>query len=81
MLTVPLAALTAGPGGESRIEVHETDGGTSLVEVTTGLAAGGHVEIEGVDRTLNVGDLVVIGTGTSPADDGGDDGADDADDA
>jgi len=81
VLTVPLAALTAGPGGESRIEVHETDGGTSLVEVTTGLAAGGHVEIEGVDRTLNVGDLVVIGTGTSPADDGGDDGADDADDA
>ena len=75
VLTVPLAALTAGPGGESRIEVHEADGSTTLVEVTTGLAAGGHVEIEGVDRTLTVGELVVIGTGTA---DGGSVEADDA---
>ncbi|MCL2594103.1 MAG: hypothetical protein FWD83_01065 [Promicromonosporaceae bacterium] len=63
VLTVPLAALTAGPGGEARIEIQETDGTTSLVEVTTGLAAGGHVEIEGVGRDLRVGDLVVIGQG------------------
>ena len=64
VLTVPLAALTAGPGGESRIEVQNANGTTSLVEVNTGLAAGGHVEVTGVDRDLHVGDLVVIGTAT-----------------
>ncbi|QZN87682.1 hypothetical protein K5O09_16975 [Cellulomonas sp. C5510] len=62
VLAVPLAALTAGPGGESRVELMGDDGTTVLVEVETGLAAGGYVEVTGVDRDLAEGDLVVIGS-------------------
>lgn len=61
VLAVPLAALTAGPGGESRVEVADGAGGTRLVEVTTGLAAEGYVEITGSDEPLDEGDLVVVG--------------------
>lgn len=59
VLAVPLAALTAGPGGESRVE--KSDGGTrtELVTVTTGLSADGYVEI--TDGDLEAGDLVVVG--------------------
>ncbi|UZN02076.1 hypothetical protein [Cellulomonas sp. S1-8] len=60
VLAVPLAALTAGPGGESRVEVVE-DGKSRLVEVTTGLAASGFVEITGSKEPLEAGDLVVVG--------------------
>lgn len=63
VLAVPLAALTAGPGGESRVEVWAQDGSTSLVEVETGLAAGGYVEVSGGD--LAEGDLVVVGASGS----------------
>lgn len=59
VLAVPLAALTAGAGGESRVEVSTGDGDeTELVEVTTGLAADGFVEITG---DIAEGDLVVVG--------------------
>jgi peptidoglycan hydrolase-like protein with peptidoglycan-binding domain len=64
VLAVPLAALTAGAGGESRVEIVDPDGDgteTILIEVTTGLAADGYVEIEPVDGTLDEGDLVVVG--------------------
>jgi hypothetical protein len=62
VLAVPLAALTAGPGGESRVEVSTGSGKeTTLVEVTTGLAADGFVEVTGVDDALAEGDLVVVG--------------------
>jgi hypothetical protein len=62
VLAVPLAALTAGPGGESRVEVMGDDDSTALVEVETGLAAGGYVEVTGAGgATLSEGDLVVIG--------------------
>ena len=62
VLAVPLAALTAGPGGESRIEVSTGDGEeTELIEVKTGLAAEGYVEISAVDGTISEGDLVVVG--------------------
>lgn len=57
VLAVPLAALTAGPGGESRVEVQEGSE-TRLVEVETGLAAEGFVEITG---DIAEGDLVVVG--------------------
>ncbi len=60
VLAVPLAALTAGPGGESRVEVVE-DGTSRLVEVTTGLAASGFVEITGSKEPLEPGDLVAVG--------------------
>lgn len=59
VLAVPLAALTAGPGGESRVEVMADDGDTTLVEVETGLAAGGYVQVTG--DGLAEGDLVVVG--------------------
>ena len=62
VLAVPLAALTAGPGGESRVEVSTGDGDeTVLVEVTTGLAADGFVEISSEDGAIAEGDLVVVG--------------------
>jgi len=60
VLAVPIAALTAGPGGESRVEV--LDGTTThLVTVTTGLAADGYVEIASSAEPLAAGDLVVVG--------------------
>ena len=57
VLAVPLAALTAGPGGESRVEVIDGDE-TRLVEVETGLSAEGFVEITG---DIAEGDRVVVG--------------------
>lgn len=82
VLAVPLAALTAGPGGESRVEVMGEDGATALVEVETGLAAGGYVEVTAAGgATLAEGDLVVIGaTGTGDDETGAPaDGDEDAD--
>jgi hypothetical protein len=67
VLSVPLAALTAGPGGESRVEVVDGDprdgarAGTHLVVVETGLAADGAVEVRPVDGDLAEDDLVVVG--------------------
>ena len=66
VLHVPLAALSAGPGGEDRVEVVSGDprdpkASTRLVVVETGLAASGAVEIRPVDGALSVGDQVVIG--------------------
>lgn len=67
VLSVPLAALTAGPGGESRIEVVDSDprdgkdAETRIVVVETGLAAKGAVEVTPVDEDLDEGDLVVVG--------------------
>lgn len=67
VLSVPLAALTAGPGGESRIEIVESDpregkdADTRTVVVKTGLAAKGAVEVSAVDGDLEEGDLVVVG--------------------
>ena len=59
VLAVPLAALTAGAGGESRVEISTGDGNeTRLVEVETGLAADGYVEVTG---DIAEGDLVVVG--------------------
>ncbi|SFJ83110.1 hypothetical protein [Cellulomonas sp. KH9] len=71
VLAVPLAALTAGPGGESRLELVE-DGGSRLVEVTTGLAASGYVEITTSQEPIEAGDLVAVGISPQqgPSDDG-----------
>ncbi|TDE08217.1 peptidoglycan-binding protein [Jiangella asiatica] len=60
VLAVPLAALTAGPGGESRVEVMR-DGATELVEVEVGLTAEGYAEVTAVEGELGEGDLVVVG--------------------
>jgi peptidoglycan hydrolase-like protein with peptidoglycan-binding domain len=67
VLSVPLAALTAGPGGEARVEVvtgdprDGDDADTRLVVVETGLAAAGYVEVRVVEGELDAGDLVVVG--------------------
>ena len=67
VLSVPLAALTAGPGGESRVEVVDGDpregdrAATHLVVVETGLAADGAVEVRPTEGDLGEGDLVVVG--------------------
>ncbi len=67
VLSVPLAALSAGPGGESRVEVVEGDprdgaaAKTRLVVVEPGLAARGVVEVTPVEGELAEGDLVVVG--------------------
>jgi hypothetical protein len=57
VLVVPAAALSAGPGGGSRVEVADR-GRTRVVPVTTGLAADGLVEVRG---KLAAGDEVVVG--------------------
>jgi hypothetical protein len=67
VLSVPLAALTAGPGGESRVEVVDSDprdgedAETHIVVVETGLAAAGAVEVTPVEGTIEEDDLVVVG--------------------
>ncbi|WP_394253590.1 efflux RND transporter periplasmic adaptor subunit [Arthrobacter pityocampae] len=67
VLSVPYAALSAGPGGETRVEVAEGDprdgeqAGTRLVVVRSGLATPGAVEITPVEGDLAEGDLVVVG--------------------
>ena len=74
VMAVPLAALSQGPGGESRVEVLD-DGTTTprLVAVETGLAAKGYAEIRPVDGDLEIGDRVVVGQGGSLADDAAED--------
>ena len=67
VLSVPYAALTAGPGGETRVEVAEGDprdgeaAATRLVVVRSGLATPGAVEVTPVEGELAEGDLVVVG--------------------
>ncbi|WP_231494873.1 efflux RND transporter periplasmic adaptor subunit [Cellulomonas sp. KRMCY2] len=77
VLAVPTAALTAGPGGEARVEVLGDDDASTLVTVEPGLAAGGFVEVTAVDGELAEGDRVVIGiTGGGAADEQGTDETD-----
>ena len=78
VMAVPLAALSQGPGGESRVEVLDDGADTPrLVVVETGLAAGGYAEIRPVDGELEVGDRVVVGQGGSLAQDEGGGGSTD----
>lgn len=83
VMAVPLAALTQGPGGESRVEVLDDGAKTPrLVIVETGLAAGGYAEITPVNGDLEIGDRVVVGQGgalSTGGSRGTDDGTDDAD--
>lgn len=61
VLAVPAAALTAGSGGESRVERAASDGTTALVTVETGLAADGFVQIVSSEQPLSATDQVVVG--------------------
>lgn len=66
VLAVPIAALSAGSGGEDRVELMLSPGGgedaeTENVTVTAGLAADGYVEITSDDPRLKPGAQVVVG--------------------
>ena len=62
VLAVPVAAVSAGPGGTPRVEVLvDGAGSTRFVDVTTGLAAAGLVEVRPTTQQLDVGDKVVVG--------------------
>lgn len=65
VLVVPLAALTAGPDGASRVEVRDEGASPgeegTLVEVEVGLSADGYAEVRATDGELTEGDLVVVG--------------------
>ena len=63
VLAVPLAALSAGADGSSRVEIERDDGSTELVLVEVGLQdnSSSLVEIVAIDGDLEAGDLVVIG--------------------
>lgn len=63
VLAVPLAALTAGPDGESYVEVAAADGTTRRVQVEVGITAQGFAEVAPADgdETLAPGDHVVVG--------------------
>ncbi|MFG6446538.1 hypothetical protein ACFXQA_14855 [Microbacterium sp. P07] len=59
---VPVAALSTGPDGASRIEVaRDGERETSLVEVQLGLAADGFVEITSAETELTAQLRVVVG--------------------
>lgn len=65
VLAVPIAALTAGPDGTSRIEVAKNQNADpediEVIEVETGLSAQGFVEIISDDPRLVEGANVVVG--------------------
>ncbi len=66
VLSVPLAALSAGTGGEARVEVvvgdpRDPKAQTRLVTVKTGLSAKGVVEVTPQGSELAEGALVVVG--------------------
>ena len=76
VLAVPLAALSAGADGSSRVELLLDDDQTELVEVSVGLQDKDRslVEIVPIGRPLEAGDLVVIGieqAAASPDEGGG----------
>jgi hypothetical protein len=61
VLTVPLAALSAGSDGSSRVEVLR-DGKVELVPVKVGLSADGFAQVTATgDAKLSEGDQVVVG--------------------
>lgn len=73
VLAVPVAALSVGADGESRVEVERgagpaagggSDEVVESVTVTVGLSADGYAEIRAVDGDLQEGDRVVVGTDT-----------------
>lgn len=66
VLAVPIAALSAGSGGEDRVELlidikSGQDAETEIITVTAGLAADGFVEITSDDARVTAGARVVVG--------------------
>ncbi len=84
VLAVPLAALSAGADGSSRLEVETSPGETTFVRVSTGLKALGLIEVTPLDGDeINQGDRVVVGrdnpTGARAGDEPDDAGDDEED--
>jgi len=63
VLAVPLAALSAGADGSSRVEIERADGSLDLVTVEVGLQDKNRslVEIKPIGDSVSEGDMVVIG--------------------
>jgi peptidoglycan hydrolase-like protein with peptidoglycan-binding domain len=61
VLCVPLAAVSAGAGGDSRVELLRRDGTTVLAPVDVGLTAEGFAEIHPRQIAIAAGDRVVVG--------------------
>ncbi|WP_251381923.1 MULTISPECIES: hypothetical protein [unclassified Leucobacter] len=66
VLAVPIAALSAGSGGQDRVELlvdlkSGPDAVTELIDVQAGLAADGFVEITSDDSRFKAGAKVVVG--------------------
>ncbi|MBP1326094.1 hypothetical protein JOF28_001326 [Leucobacter exalbidus] len=65
VLAVPIAALTAGPDGSSRIEIAQSQNAnpddTEIIDVETGLSAQGFVEVISDDPRVAEGAKVVVG--------------------
>ena len=85
VLAVPVAAISVGADGESRVEVERNEGdgpdAVEIVKVTVGLTAEGYAEITPVEAgALQRGDRVVVGedrrrrSGQADTSDGGGDG-------
>jgi peptidoglycan hydrolase-like protein with peptidoglycan-binding domain len=69
VLAVPVAAISVGPDGDSRVEVERdpsaADGAIEFVKVTVGLSAEGYAEITAIEgASLAAGDRVVVGEST-----------------
>lgn len=70
VLAVPVAALSVGSDGASRVQVAERGGGARTVEVEPGLSAQGFVEVAVTGGAkLAEGDRVVVGTSGSGSSD------------
>ena len=67
MLTVPVASLSVGADGATRVEVQGPNGITRYVTVVPGLTAKGLVAVTPVAGDLAPRDLVVVGSNTGPA--------------
>ncbi|PZS33842.1 MAG: hypothetical protein DLM58_06850 [Pseudonocardiales bacterium] len=63
-LTVPVAALSLGSDGASRVQ-RSVAGNITLVRVQAGLSAEGFVAVTPIQGDLKAGDLVVVGIGSS----------------
>ena len=64
VLAVPVAAISMGPDGTSRVQVASARRSTRTVRVQPGLAAEGYVEIRATKGALSPGDRVVVGKAT-----------------
>lgn len=61
VLAVPIAAMRSGADGQSRVEVVRGAANHDVMVVTTGVVAGGWVEIREAAGALSEGDEVVVG--------------------